>query len=137
MDKGTEGTFEGMKGELSFMPTAPEQAFFRVCIDASSVNTGSKTRDKHLRKEDFFHVEEYPDICFESTAVSSTQEGFKAKGKLQMHGIEKVMELPFTYKENTFHAYLDIDRFDFNIGKDVKSAMVGQYVRVEIICVVR
>ncbi len=54
-----------------------------------------------------------------------------------MHGLTKEVELPFTYKENTFRGQLDINRIDYNIGEGMKSSMVGQYVRVEIICVVR
>lgn len=38
-------------------------------IPVSSIDTGNEKRDDHLRGADFFNVEKYPNITFESTAV--------------------------------------------------------------------
>lgn len=131
-----EGTFGGMKGELVFDVDALGDSYFRVCIDASSVNTENEKRDDHLRNEDFFHVENYPEICFISASISKADEGFVTKGSLEMHGVIREVEIPFTFKDNTFVGKLRVNRFDYNVGEDIKTGMVSEEAMLEIICVV-
>lgn len=131
-----DGTFGGMKGDLVFDVNALENAHFKVCIDAASVNTENEKRDDHLRNEDFFHVEKYPEICFISSSISKTDEGFLTKGTLEMHGTIREVEIPFTYENNTFVGKITVNRFDYNVGKDVKTGMVSEDAILEIICVV-
>jgi polyisoprenoid-binding protein YceI len=40
-----------------------------VKIDAASVDSKLKRRDKHLRSADFFHVEQHPAVTFSTTMV--------------------------------------------------------------------
>ena len=40
-----------------------------VVIKAASINTGIPARDTHLRSADFFEVEKYPEITFQSKRI--------------------------------------------------------------------
>jgi len=40
-----------------------------VVIKAASINTGIPPRDTHLRSADFFEVEKYPEITFQSKRI--------------------------------------------------------------------
>ena len=131
-----EGTFTGMKGTIEFDPTNLANARMNVCLDASSVDTGNKKRDEHLRKEDFFDVANYPAICFELTSVVNATEGYTATGTLTMHGVTKEVNIPFTFSANTFQGTLSIDRMDYDIGSN-GGFLVGRTVEMEIFCVVR
>ena len=131
-----EGTFGGMQGALVFNVDALGDSHFNVCIDAATVNTENEKRDDHLRNEDFFHVEKYPEICFRSTSISKTDEGFVTKGSLEMHGVIKDVEIPFIFEDNTFVGKITVNRFDYNVGEDVKTGMVSEDALLEIICVV-
>lgn len=131
-----DGTFSGMKGDLKFDAQDLDNSFFKVCIDAASVNTENEKRDDHLRNEDFFHVEKYPEICFVSRSIIKTADGYITKGQLEMHNVIKEVEIPFTFVNNTFVGQLTIDRFDYNVGKDIKTGMVSAEATLEIICVV-
>jgi polyisoprenoid-binding protein YceI len=67
-----------------------------VVIKATSVNTGIENRDKHLRTADFFDVEKYPEITFQSQRIEKKGKGFIAHGPLTMRGVTKDIALPFT-----------------------------------------
>jgi polyisoprenoid-binding protein YceI len=134
--KTIEGTFGGMKGEIRFEKTDLDNSSFKVSIDVATVNTESKKRDKDLRNEKYFFVEEYPVILFESGSIKKTDEGFLTVGKLTMRGISKEVEIPFTYKDGKFTGKLEVNRFDYKIAEEVKTKTVGEIASMEIIAVV-
>lgn len=111
-----EGTITGMSGTVNFKPNNLDASKFDVCVDASTINTGNDSRDKHLKNEDFFEVDTYPTICFQSTKITKTDDGFLTTGKLTMHGISKNVEIPFTFTDNTLTRKLVIQRLDYEIG---------------------
>ena len=56
-------------------------------IQATSVDTANEMRDKHLRSEDFFFVEKFPEITFKSTKIEKVSETeYKATGEFSMRG---------------------------------------------------
>ncbi|MEO8198059.1 MAG: YceI family protein [Thermoanaerobaculia bacterium] len=67
-------------------------------IQAASVTTANEMRDKHLRSEDFFFVEKFPEITFKSTKIEKVSDTeYQATGNFTMRGVTKVMTLPVTY----------------------------------------
>ncbi len=131
-----EGTFRGMKGTFNLNTSDLANSNFNICIDAASINTDNEQRDEHLKTDDFFDVEKYPNICFKSTSVTKSGKGYTTTGTLTMHGVSKKVSIPFTYNNNTFTGTLEIDRTDFGVGSD-SGFMVGEEVSLEIICVVK
>jgi len=127
-----EGTFTGMKGEISFDESNPGGSSFNVCMDAASVNTENQKRDDHLRNADFFDVEKYPQICFRSSAISATKKGFVANGTLEMHGVSKDVTINFTHTTGVFKGDLNINRYDYGVGADTGTFMVGEDVSIKI-----
>jgi polyisoprenoid-binding protein YceI len=64
------------------------------CVKVASITTEEEQRDEHLRSADFFNVEEYPEITFESTLVESIDdESTKVCGNLTMHGVTQEVKL--------------------------------------------
>lgn len=56
-------------------------------IDTASIDTNEERRDAHLRSADFFDVEQYPKIGFESTSIEHVDRGdYRVTGDLSMHG---------------------------------------------------
>ena len=131
------GTFTGMTGSIAFDEASPESANFNVCVDATSVNSGNKKRDDHLRTDDFFHVEEYPQICIQSKSVRKTDAGYLLDGSLTMHGITQAVSIPFSYSAGTFSGSFSIDRKDYEVGARTGSFMVGKEVNLDITAVVK
>ena len=132
-----KGTFKGMQGDFNFDSNSLENANFNICIDAPTINTKNKKRDDHLRNEDFFDVEKYPNVCFESISVSQLENGYTTKGNLTIYGVTKEVDIPFEFKNNTFIGSIVIDRFDYDLGKDFGTMRVGKEATITIVCVVK
>ncbi|MGH9900323.1 MAG: YceI family protein [Pyrinomonadaceae bacterium] len=65
-------------------------------IKAASIDTGIERRDAHLRNADFFDVEKFPEITFQSKRVEKKGKQLIAHGTFTMHGVSKEIALPFT-----------------------------------------
>ncbi len=61
-----------------------------VSIDASSVDTGNADRDAHLKQDDFFGSEQFPNIRFVATDVTAVDEDtVKVAGELTIRDVTK------------------------------------------------
>ncbi|MEU6404950.1 YceI family protein [Streptomyces sp. NPDC046985] len=91
------GRFTRFEGDIQIAENMAESHVF-VRIDASSIATGNKTRDSHLRSADFLDVENYPYIEFESTRfVHRHGSKWTLQGTLTMHGMSRSVALETTY----------------------------------------
>jgi hypothetical protein len=71
----------GRRGILQGLQRTARSRFPRL-------DTNEEQRDPHLRSADFFEVDRYPEITFESTrVVSIDEESAHLYGNLTMHGI--------------------------------------------------
>jgi polyisoprenoid-binding protein YceI len=92
------GQFKDFTGEIVFDPDLPEASRVNVRIDAASIDTGVSDRDTHLRSNDFFAVEQYPELTFVSDrVVRSGADTFTVRGTLTIRGVSRHVELPVTY----------------------------------------
>jgi polyisoprenoid-binding protein YceI len=63
-----------------------------------SISTNNEQRDQHLRNADFFEVETYPELSFQSIKVEKVdQETFYLYGDLTMKGLTKSVKLKVEY----------------------------------------
>lgn len=63
-------------------------------VKVASIDTDEPGRDEHLRSPDFFNVEQFPEITFESTHVEAIDdESSRVTGMLTMHGITREITL--------------------------------------------
>ena len=121
-----------------------------VVIKATSVDTGIEGRDRHLRNADFFDVEKFPEITFQSSRVVKKGKQFIAHGTLTMHGVAKEIALPFsingtwenpekTKKTVGYSASVVLNRREFGINYSNKQnpAFIGDNITVEIDLVTR
>jgi polyisoprenoid-binding protein YceI len=58
----------------------------KLVIDAESLDTKQKQRDKHLRSDDFFDVANHPQVRFEADVGTIDGETLKAQGQLYAAG---------------------------------------------------
>ena len=107
-------------------------------IEAASIDTGIPGRDDHLRSEDFFETETYPNITFESDSISQVNyANFIAHGKLSMHGIEKSIDLPFSIVKMDgttvgIKIRTKINRLDYGVGSGFSHTSMPDFLSDEI-----
>jgi polyisoprenoid-binding protein YceI len=65
---------------------------FSAAID--SINTGVADRDTHLKSDDFFNAEQYPEMTFKSTGITKIDdENFVINGDLTIRDVTKPVQL--------------------------------------------
>ena len=109
------GRFNQIKGSLILDAEKPAESMITLEIDARSIDTNDEAgvpdeqkdaRDKHLRSVDFFNVEEFPAITFESEKVVPKGGGkFEITGPMTMHGVTKSITVTAEYVGTATGAY--------------------------------
>src|SRR5699024_5151288 len=62
--------------------------------DINSVSTNNEQRDQHLKSDDFFNAEAFPQLKFQSTSVTKTGENeYEVTGNLTMRDVTKEITL--------------------------------------------
>ncbi|MFC4401718.1 YceI family protein [Gracilibacillus xinjiangensis] len=65
-----------------------ENASIKVTVNVASIETNNEDRNGHLKSGDFFDVENYPTITFQSKSVSKVSDSeFKVTGDLTIKGV--------------------------------------------------
>jgi polyisoprenoid-binding protein YceI len=91
------GSFESFAGTIEVADDLTESKV-DVSIDTASVTTGATDRDNHLRSADFFDVENFPTMRFESTEIKDLGDGsFEINGNLTIRNITKPVTLDTVY----------------------------------------
>jgi polyisoprenoid-binding protein YceI len=90
MISNVKGEFTAVTGKLELNGEDITKSKVEASIDASTINTREVQRDAHLKSADFFDVEKFPVLTFQSTAVS--KEGrveLAVEGDLSIHGVTR------------------------------------------------
>lgn len=89
-----EGHFGRFSGDVVADPAGPTGARISLTIDAASLETGIEMRDKHLRSADFFDIERFPTIAFQSVRVEAAGRRATVMGRLTLHGVTREIAVP-------------------------------------------
>ena len=92
------GAFNEFEGSAVLDASNPAASTAQVTIQAKSIDTRNGQRDDHLRSNDFFDMETYPEITFVSTGVTRNASGeYELTGDLTIKGTTKPVTVPFTF----------------------------------------
>lgn len=73
-------------------------AAISVTIAAASLDTRNADRDGHVKSEDFFDVEKFPEITFTSTSVTAAgDDALEVTGDLTIKDVTKQVTVPFEF----------------------------------------
>jgi polyisoprenoid-binding protein YceI len=113
-------------------------------VKTASINTGIENRDNHLRSDDFFNAEKFPEIKFKGQLVKEDGKYF-LKGDLTMRDVTRPVVFDVTYGGSVdtgrgvragFKVTGKINRLDYGLKWSNKLA-TGELVvadQVEIVC---
>jgi polyisoprenoid-binding protein YceI len=92
------GQFNEFEGTAHIDSQDLSRSWAKVTIQTGSVFTAQAQRDEHLRTSDFFEVEKYPTMTFESTKVERGEDGeFLVTGDLTIKETTRSITIPFEY----------------------------------------
>ena len=116
-------------------------------IKTNSIFTDNKDRDNHLRSDDFFNAEKYPDMIFKGKSMKKVgDKKYKLIGDFTIRDVTKQIALDVTYNgtvkdpwgntKSGFKVTGEIDRFDYNLkwnkAIETGSLVVGKEVELVI-----
>lgn len=100
------GRFDSFEGRLHLDASNTARCSVALTIDAASIRTNNADRDAHLCSGDFFDVERYPTITFESTGLTALGDRrYRVTGDLTIKAITGPVDLDLTYQGSCVDPY--------------------------------
>ena len=137
------GRFNSFEGKILLDDKDITKSSVNVTIKTASINTDVAKRDEDLRSANYFDVEKFPEITFQSKSVEKKGNDYVAHGTLTIHGVSKDVDLPFELKGPVdagqgrgkimgAHGTLTVNRQDFGVGKAAPVAMIGGEIKIDL-----
>lgn len=136
------GQFKAFDATLSAEAEDFSDAVVTFSADINSVDTRSEQRDTHLKSDDFFNAEKFPEMKFVSTSVVKNDDGLVVKGDLTIRDVTKPIELKADYSGTMvdpwgqtkvgFEAEGKIKRKEFGLGWDAITEAGGIVVSDDV-----
>lgn len=138
------GRFTEFDGEVTIGERV-EDSSVTVEIKAASISTDSEQRDGHLRGDDFFDVETYPNLTFTSTGFRISQaNAFELDGQLTIKDVTNPVTLRGEFLGSgpglqggtlaAFSAQTTINREDWdltwNVAVETGGLLVGKKIDI-------
>lgn len=92
-----EGRFREFEGTVKYDPQNVPASSVNFTVKAASIFTDNDKRDGHLKGEDFFAVDKFPTLTFESKTVKARGAGkLEVFGNMTIKGTTKAVQVPCT-----------------------------------------
>lgn len=92
------GSFKKFDAMLETAKEDFKDAQITFTADIDSIETGMEMRDTHLKSDDFFNAEKYPQLKFVSTSFTKTgAESYLLKGDITIRETTKAIELEVSH----------------------------------------
>ncbi|SFD92532.1 Polyisoprenoid-binding protein YceI [Actinopolyspora alba] len=138
------GAFRELEGRVTVREPF-EKSVVEVAIDASSIDTGVRMRDDHLRSADFLDVANHPRLYFRSDRLTQLRgDRWVVGGQLTLRGRSSPVQLDTTYlgtrswngTRTACHSTTELRREDYAVNwQQLLSkgiGVVGPTVRIEL-----
>jgi len=90
----SEGAFRRFQTRLVLNNSHPDRTKISVAVDAGSVEMSWHEASDMLRSADFFDVQRYPEIWYQSSSVQELSPGhFTVRGLIQIRGVTQPLTL--------------------------------------------
>jgi polyisoprenoid-binding protein YceI len=138
------GAFNDFEGSAYLDGDNPANSTAQVTIKTASIDTRHAQRDDHLRSNDFFAMDEYPEITFVSTGARQVDDvDFELTGDLTVKGVTQSITIPFEYQGSAqdpfgnqrvgFEGQATINRKDFGVSFNAPLEAGGVLVSEKVV----
>jgi len=140
-----EGSFKVYSGSLTFENPDLANAEVDFAVDVASINTDNVMRDGHLKSDDFFNADQFPQMTFKGIAWKKLDDKrFELVGDLTIRDVTKrvtfavvfggTIKDPWGNMKAGFKATTTINRFEYglkwNALTEAGGATVGKDVGI-------
>ena len=139
-----QGNFKEFDGKVTSTSEDFNGADVEFTAKTASIFTDSENRDKHLKSDDFFNAEQFPEIKFVGKIVKEGDK-YKLKGQFTMRDVTKDVSFDVSYRGSInagrgykagFKINGTINRFDYGL-KWNRALEAGNLVvadEIQIVC---
>ena len=142
-----KGRFRSFGGAIHVNEADPASSWVAASIETASVDTAEPQRDAHLRSEDFFDVERFPQMTFRGAKVEHVEGArWRITGDLTIRDVTREVVLDTEYEGQikdawgkqraAFSADTVFNRKDFGLNWngliEAGGVIVGDKVRVTL-----
>jgi polyisoprenoid-binding protein YceI len=115
-------TFKHWTADIDFDPSDLAHARVSVAVDLASESSDEADFDSGLKGAQGFQTSQFPTARFVTTGfVQKAANGYEARGTLDIHGVTRDIDLPFTLMINGRAAHMTgtahVLRTDFKLGQ--------------------
>jgi polyisoprenoid-binding protein YceI len=133
-----DGTFDKWAATLTFSSPDVTTGVLDIKIQAGSVDTGSGLKNRKLRSNDFFAVQQNPLITFRSKKIVQTgPSSFEISGEFTIRGVSKTETLTLTVSgkgtgSGAIRGTMDFDRRDYGMNSGIPLIRIADRVDVTV-----
>jgi polyisoprenoid-binding protein YceI len=121
-----EGKFKSFSGTVSSKDDSFEDMQISFAIDVASIDSDDEKRDSHLKGDDFFAADKFPQIKFVGKSIQKVGKGkFKLMGDLTMRDVTKsvvwdvdfngIVKDPYGNTKAGFKAITTVNRLEYGL----------------------
>lgn len=125
------GRFNDVSGTLTYDAEDLSKTRASITIQTSSYEANNDAGEDAVKSAAFLNAAEFPQIRFDLSSLTSTDNGYSAKGTLEIHGVKKEIECPVTIVGPSIDlptkkqsvgivGSLIIDRTAYEVGREMK-----------------
>ena len=101
-----DGSFKIFDGNIVTTKEDFTDAKINFTVDVNSINTDNTSRDGHLKSDDFFNAEKYPNMTFVSTSFKKKSgSAYELTGDLTIRDVTKKVTFAVKYGGTTKDPY--------------------------------
>ena len=136
------GFFRSFEGSVNTGNEDFEGAEVEFKLDVNSIDTNQKDRDNHLKSDDFFSAEKYPNLVFENGVLNKKGEDYELIGDLTIKETTKKVALkaelggimvdPYGNTKAGFEINGKVNRKEFGLSWDAVTEAGGIVVGDEV-----
>ena len=143
----TDGKFKLFDGTILSTKEDFTDAQINFTVDVNSVNTEDEKRDGHLKSDDFFNAEKFPQMKFKSTSFKKVEgKKYVLEGELTIRDVTKKVKFDVVYNGTGknpwgmtvagFKATTVINRMDYNLkwnkALEAGGVLVSEDVNIKV-----